>query len=62
MLSCSQGTISSEDVIGLSVCTAGLSGGVSPAHILGIDLPPASPDSGARESGSVCRTWRQTDS
>lgn len=39
-----------------------LSGGVSPAHILGIDLPPASPDSGARESGSVCGTWRQTDS
>lgn len=31
--------ISSEDVIGLSVCIPGLSGGVSPAHILEIDLP-----------------------
>lgn len=35
----SQGTISSEDVIGLSVCTLGRLGGVSPAHISQIDLP-----------------------
>lgn len=62
MLSCSRGTISSEDVIHLSVCTPGLSGGASPACILRIDLPPASPDSGAKESGSLCGSWRQTDS
>lgn len=35
----SRGMISSEDVIGLSVCIPGLLGGVSPAHISEIDLP-----------------------
>ena len=49
---CSRGMISSEDVIGLSVCIPGLLGGVSPAHIWELDLPPA-PDSGASESGSL---------
>lgn len=39
VLSQSQGMISSEDVIGLSVCTLGRLGGVSPAHISQIDLP-----------------------
>lgn len=39
VLSWSQGLISSEDVIGLSVCTPGVLGGVSPAHISEIDLP-----------------------
>lgn len=39
VLSWSRGMISSEDVIGLSVCIPGLLGGVSPAHILEIDLP-----------------------
>lgn len=45
----SRGMISSEDVIGLSVCIPGLLGGVSPAHIWELDLPqrralvPASP-------------------
>lgn len=39
VLSQSQGMISSEDVIGLPVCTLGRLGGVSPAHISQIDLP-----------------------
>ena len=56
--------ISSEDVIGLSECIPGLLGGVAPAHILEIDLPPqrqtlvpgspvASPGPGVRQRGEM---------
>lgn len=49
--------ISSEDVIGLSECIPGLLGGVAPARISEIDLPPSAPDAGARESGRLAGTW-----
>lgn len=59
-----RGVISSEDVMGLSVCIPGFSGGVSPAHLEEIQIfPPCSVQtpSGARESGSPPpRDRRQT--